>query len=72
MRVIDRVARWLHYSIPLNHSYPTEVGKLPVTYWNKFGRPEVEQTYNFPYYSAETWWYDPAKAATIRHGAQAR
>jgi microcin C transport system substrate-binding protein len=71
LRAIDRVARWQYYSIPLNHSYPTDVGKMPVTYWNKFGRPLTEQAYNFPFYSVETWWYDPAKAATIRHGAQA-
>jgi microcin C transport system substrate-binding protein len=71
MRVLDRVERWLHYSIPLNHSYPTPVGRLPITYWNKFGMPAKSEAYNFPYYSLESWWYDPAKAATIRHGAQA-
>ena len=72
MRAIDRVARWEYFSIPLNHSYPTPVGQLPISYWNKFGRPVHEQTWNFPYYSAETWWYDPAKAARLAHGVYAR
>jgi len=69
MRVVDRIARWEFYSVPLSHSYPTEVGRLPISYWDRFGRPEVEPTYNFPIWTADTWWYDPAKATSITHGA---
>lgn len=68
VRAIDRIARWEFYSIPLHHSYPTAVGLLPIAYWDKFGRPAKEPTYNFPYMTLESWWYDPAKAARLEHG----
>lgn len=68
MRVVDRVARFQYYTIPMQHSYPTPVGQLSVALWDKFGRPAEEQTWNFPYYSADNWWYDPARAARLRHG----
>lgn len=70
MRVVDRVARWQFYSIPLYHRYPTQVGRLPITFWNKFGRPDIEPTYNFPFWTADSWWYDPEKAAQLSHGAK--
>jgi len=69
MRVIDRIARWEYYSIPLHHSYPSPVGQLPIAYWDKFGRPARDPTYNFPYLTLESWWHDPAKAARLTHGA---
>lgn len=69
MRVVDRVARHQFYSIPMQHSYPTPVGELSIAVWDKFGRPATEQTWNFPYYSADTWWIDPAKQARLSHGA---
>jgi microcin C transport system substrate-binding protein len=69
MRVIDRIARWEYYSIPLHHSYPSPVGQLPIAYWDKFGRPAKDPTYDFPYNTLETWWYDPAKVARLTHGA---
>lgn len=69
VKAIDRVARWEFYSIPMQHSYPTPVGKLPMAYWDKFGRPDRDPTYNFPYRTLDTWWYDPAKAAQLTHGA---
>jgi microcin C transport system substrate-binding protein len=68
VRAIDRIARWEFYSIPLHHSYPTPVGELPIAYWDKFGRPAREPTFNFPYMTLESWWYDPAKAAELEHG----
>ena len=68
MRAVDRVARWRYYSIPLAHAYPTPVGTLPISYWDKFGRPGKEPTWQFAYYSADTWWYDPARAARLTQG----
>jgi len=68
MRAVDRVARWRYYSIPLAHSYPTPVGTLPISYWDKFGRSGKEPTWNFPFWDADTWWYDPARAARLSHG----
>lgn len=68
LRAVDRIARFEHYSIPLQHSYPAPVGRLSISHWNKFGRPKIEQTWNFPYWSADTWWYDPARAGQLSHG----
>jgi microcin C transport system substrate-binding protein len=68
LRAVDRVLRFKYYSIPLQHMYAAPVGYLPISYWNKFGRPEIEQTWNFPYWSADTWWIDPKKQAALSHG----
>jgi microcin C transport system substrate-binding protein len=68
LRVVDRVLRFNYYGIPLAHSYPAPVGYLSLSYWDKFGRPAVEQTWNFPYWDADTWWYDRARAAHLSHG----
>lgn len=68
LRVVDRVLRFNYYGIPLAHSYPAPVGYLSLSYWDKFGRPPVEQTWNFPYWDADTWWYDPDRAARLSHG----
>jgi len=70
LRVVDRVARWKYYSVPLMHAYPTPVGVLPLSYWDKFGRPAREQTYNFPFYALDNWWYEPARAARLGSKAQ--
>ncbi len=69
MRVVDRIARWEYYSVPLSHTYPTAIGKMPISYWNRFGKPAKEGDYNFPLWTADSWWYDPAKAVAITHGA---
>ncbi len=69
MRVVDRIARWEFYSVPLQHSYPTPVGEMPISYWNRFGRPETEPSYFFSVYTADVWWHDAEKAAHITHGA---
>lgn len=69
MRATDRIVRFGYYMIPLHHRYPAPVGKLEVAYWDKFGRPEIEQDWGFPYYSLDNWWYDPEKAARLSHGA---
>jgi len=68
LRAVDRVLRFKYYSIPLQHMYAAPVGQLPISYWDKFGRPEIEQTWNFPYWSADTWWVDPKKEAALSHG----
>jgi microcin C transport system substrate-binding protein len=68
LRAVDRVLRFRYYSIPLQHMYAAPVGQLPISYWDKFGRPDVEPTWQFPYWSADTWWVDPAKQAALSHG----
>ena len=68
LRAVDRVLRFKYYSIPLQHMYAAPVGQLPISYWDKFGRPEIEATWTFPYWSADTWWVDPAKQAALSHG----
>jgi microcin C transport system substrate-binding protein len=68
LRAVDRILRFKYYSIPLQHMYAAPVGYLPISYWDKFGRPEIEQTWQFPYWSADTWWVDPAKEAALSHG----
>lgn len=70
MRLTDRVARWQYYHIPGNHLYPTPIGTLPISYWDKFGRPPREISWTFPYYSLDNWWYDPAKVARLRYGVK--
>jgi microcin C transport system substrate-binding protein len=68
LRAVDRILRFKYFSIPLQHSYPTPVGQLSISYWDKFGRPEKEGTWNFPYLSADTWWVDRRKEAALSHG----
>jgi microcin C transport system substrate-binding protein len=72
MRALDRVALWNYYSVMLQHVYPMPVGEIPVTYWNKFGRPRVEPTYYYPFRLMEHWWVDKAKEAKLRYGDYAR
>jgi microcin C transport system substrate-binding protein len=69
MRVIDRIARHNYYAIPFQHTYPAEVGRMPVTYWNRFGHPASEPTYNFPFMTMDHWWWDPAKEAALTSGS---
>jgi microcin C transport system substrate-binding protein len=68
LRAVDRIVRFQNYFIPLAHSFPTPVGTLSVSYWDKFGRPPVEATWNFLPQAADTWWVDPAKEAALSHG----
>jgi microcin C transport system substrate-binding protein len=65
MRAMNRVLFWGYYSIPLQHTYPAPTGVMPFSYWNRFGRPRVEPTYNFPIYTLDHWWIDKAKAADL-------
>lgn len=68
MRVIDRVARMNYYSIPLQHTYPAPVGQIPITYWNRFGRPDKDPSYNWSVMTADHWWWDPKREARLTHG----
>ncbi len=68
MRAIDRILRNNYYSIPLQHTYPAQVGEFPITYWNRFGRPQKDPTYNFPVKAPDHWWWDPKKEAKLSHG----
>jgi microcin C transport system substrate-binding protein len=68
LRTVDRVVQFQHYFIPLQHSYPTPVGELSISYWNKFGRPAKDPTWNFLFLSLDTWWVDPKKQAALSHG----
>ncbi len=57
VRAMDRVLQWGHYVIPLFHLKADRVAL-----WDRFGRPAATPLYG---YRLETWWEDPAKAATI-------
>ena len=57
VRAMDRVLQWGHYVIPLFHLKADRVAL-----WDRFGHPAVTPLYG---YRLETWWEDPAKAATI-------
>jgi peptide/nickel transport system substrate-binding protein/microcin C transport system substrate-binding protein len=64
-RALDRVVMWSAWQVP-----DLYFSKLPTSYWNKFGRPEVEPKYYSidsaldlqPAWPITTWWIrDPAK-----------
>ncbi len=40
---------------------------MPVTYWDRFGRPATEQTYNFNVMTLDSWWVDKARQARLQH-----
>ncbi|MEQ1712924.1 MAG: ABC transporter substrate-binding protein, partial [Hyphomicrobium sp.] len=58
-RAIDRVLRAGHYWVP--HWYKAAHN---LAYWNKFGRPEVKPLYERGV--VHTWWYDAAKAQSLK------
>jgi microcin C transport system substrate-binding protein len=63
---LDRVLLWGYYVIPQWY--------LPydrIAFWDKFGRPSVTPAQGV---QIDTWWVDPAKAATLaeRRGKSAR
>jgi len=67
MRALDRVVQWGYYVIPMQHNYPAPVGYMPVTYWDRFGRPATEPTYNFNVMTLDTWWVDTAREPKLTH-----
>jgi microcin C transport system substrate-binding protein len=72
MRALDRVLLWNHYAIPFQHTYPAPMGQVPITYWNRFGRPARDPTYNFPFMTMDHWWIDKARQAKLSHGRYGR
>jgi len=68
MRAIDRILRTNYYSVPFQHTYPAPMGQIPIAYWNRFGRPAKDPTYNFPVKAPDHWWWDPAREARLSHG----
>jgi len=68
MRALDRILLWNYYAIPFQHNYPAPIGQMPVTYWDRFGKPARQPTYNFSILSLDTWWTDPAKDARLTQG----
>lgn len=62
-RALDRVLQWGHYLIPQWYSSIDRI-----IYWNKLSRPDT-----IPLQGADlsSWWFDAAKAATIK-GANAQ
>ena len=65
MRAADRIMRWNYYTIPFQHNYPAPIGKMPITYWDRFGKPDKQPTYNFPLQTLDTWWIDREKDARL-------
>ena len=64
-RALDRVVMWNHWQVP-----DLYFSRLPTSYWNKFGRPEVQPKYYSidspndlqPAWPISTWWIrDPAQ-----------
>jgi microcin C transport system substrate-binding protein len=72
MRALDRAVQWGYYVIPMQHLYPTALGYLPVTYWDRFGRPSREPTYNFNVMTLDTWWVDKNREAKLQHRRMAQ
>jgi len=67
MRALDRIVQWGYYVIPMQHLYPAPLGYLPVTYWDRFGRPAIEPPYNFNVMTLDTWWVDKSREARLKH-----
>jgi microcin C transport system substrate-binding protein len=62
-RALDRVLLWNFYSIP--HYYAPGI---PVVYWDRFGRPDIEPTWVRFIWHMSTWWVDPVKDAALKAG----
>ncbi|BAK65130.1 ABC transporter substrate binding protein precursor [Sphingobium sp. SYK-6] len=68
MRALDRILLWNYYAVPFQHNYPAPLGEMPITYWDRFGKPDKQPLYNFPFTTLDTWWIDPARDAKLMHG----
>ena len=58
IHALDRVLQWGFYVVPNWHS-----NAFRVIYWNKLAHPAKTPPYGLP---TDTWWIDPAKAATLQ------
>lgn len=59
-RALDRVLLWHFYNIPLDAMHEPRM-----VYWNKFGRPERENTAVYSPPRHDAWWYDAEKARRL-------
>lgn len=66
MRAADRVLLANRYAILFYHLYPAPIGQLPISYWDRFGRPDAEPTHNFPALTMDHWWIDAAKDRRVQ------
>jgi microcin C transport system substrate-binding protein len=62
-RALDRVLLWGWYLVPNWH-----ISTVRVAYWNRFGRPTAPVR---PGVVFDSWWIDPAKAATLEAARRA-
>ena len=60
VHALDRVLSWNFYSLPLY----SVGGKTWVAYWDRFGRPNPESPFGWPWLN--TWWVDPHKDSILR------
>ena len=56
-RALDRVLLWHFYNIPLDAMHEPRM-----VYWDKFGRPEREDSAVYSPPQHDAWWYDAEKA----------
>ena len=59
-RALDRVLLWRFYNILLATMHEPRMA-----YWNKFGRPEREDTAVYSPPGHDAWWFDPERARRL-------
>lgn len=64
-RALDRALLWNEFVIPAWTLNFTRTAR-----WNRFGHPEKLPAYSFSF--PDIWWFDAAKAATIRNAPKAQ
>ncbi len=63
-RALDRALLWNEFVVPAWTLNYTRTAR-----WNRFGHPEKLPAYSFAF--PDIWWFDAAKAATIRNAPKA-
>ncbi len=64
-RALDRVLLWHFYNIPLEAMHQPRM-----VYWDKFGRPEREDSAIYGPPQHDAWWYDAEKARRLAGDAR--
>lgn len=64
-RALDRVLLWHFYNIPLETMHEPRI-----VYWDKFGRPEHEDSAVYSPPQHDAWWYDTEKARQLTEGTR--
>ena len=64
-QALDRVLLWHFYNIPLDAMHEPRM-----VYWDKFGRPEREDSAVYSPPEHDSWWYDAEKARQLAGGAR--